>query len=100
MKLLHTTTGVHSKMPRGRIVTFLDQIGFNMYPHLKVRFFMFKNVIGQGKMPSPVDYIKSGFFSPKQTKNSFSFGVSRDNMKKLHIQAIEKMALDKLPGPN
>ena len=47
-----------------------------------------------------MDYEKQGFFSPRQTKNSFSFGVSRDNMKKLHIQAIEKVALEKLPGPD
>jgi hypothetical protein len=32
--------------------------------------------------------------------NAFSFGVSRDNMKKIHIQAIEKVAMEKLPAPN
>lgn len=51
-------------------------------------------------MPSPVHYAKPGFFSPKQSMNAFSFGVSRDNMKKIHIQAIEKVAMEKLPAPN
>lgn len=51
-------------------------------------------------MPSPVNYTKPCFFSPKQTQNAFSFGVSRDNMKKIHIQAIEKIAMEKLPAPN
>ncbi len=51
-------------------------------------------------MPSPAHYAKPGFFSPKQSQNAFSFGVSRDNMKKIHIQAIEKVAMEKLPAPN
>ena len=51
-------------------------------------------------MPSPAHYVKPGTFSPKQSQNAFSFGVSRDNMKKIHIQAIEKVAMEKLPAPN
>jgi hypothetical protein len=51
-------------------------------------------------MPSPVSYEKESNFRPSQTHNSFSFGVGRDNMKKLYIQDIEKKGLDKLPSPD
>lgn len=51
-------------------------------------------------MPSPVSYDKDSNFSPRQTHNSFSFGLGRDNMKKLYIQEIEKKGEDKLPSPD
>jgi hypothetical protein len=40
-------------------------------------------------------------FSPNKTHNSFSFGVSRESMNKIHIQEIEKVGREqKLPGPD
>lgn len=57
-------------------------------------------MLEHGKMPSPVSYEKRTHFSPNKTQNSFSFGVSRQSMKKVYIQEIERQAeLEKLPGP-
>jgi hypothetical protein len=50
-------------------------------------------------MPGPGQYSKNGYFTPDKTHNAYSFGMSRDKMKKLHIQQIEKLALEKLPAP-
>ena len=40
-----------------------------------------------------------GQFSPTNQSKSYSFGVSRDCMKKLHLQEIENKAKEELPGP-
>jgi hypothetical protein len=48
-----------------------------------------------------VHYDKDSVFNPRKTFNSFSFGVSRESMKKIHIQEIEKRAeQEKTPAPD
>eukprot|EP00347_Sterkiella_histriomuscorum_P001355 403372352 len=49
--------------------------------------------------PSPAKYEQKGFFSPKSQSKAFSFGLSKEQMKKVHLQIIEKQAAEKLPGP-
>lgn len=77
----------------------VPKIGFPMYPQRIVRLTLLEHGIEQGKVPGPGQYEKKGYFSPQMTQNAFSFGTSREKMKKLHIQQIEKIALDKLPAP-
>ncbi|CDW80439.1 UNKNOWN [Stylonychia lemnae] len=52
-----------------------------------------------GNLPSPAKYEQKSQFSPQNQSNSFSFGLAKENMKKIHIQVIEKLAPDGLPGP-
>lgn len=101
MKQLRTITRAHFRQVRMRRVISDAPAASNTCPRQKVKKLRLTYiVIEHGKMPSPVHYVKPGFFSPKQSMNAFSFGVSRDNMKKIHIQAIEKVAMEKLPAPN
>ena len=58
-----------------------------------------KRELENGKDPSPTHYDQKGYFSPANQKQSFTFGESRSRMKKIHLQVIEKMANEKLPGP-
>ena len=44
--------------------------------------------------------MKGQFENSEQANKSFSFGVSREHMKKIYLQAIEKAGVeDPLPGP-
>ncbi|CDW79782.1 UNKNOWN [Stylonychia lemnae] len=63
------------------------------------RFKYYPSQIKHGDLPSPARYDIKGQFSPQNKSQSFSFGLAREQMNKMHIQAIEKVGKDKLPGP-
>jgi hypothetical protein len=51
---------------------------------------MFNGSLRAGKLPSPSNNEFKGEFSPNDTHKSFTFGVSRERMKKVYIYAVEK----------
>lgn len=69
--------------------------------HTSTRFSYYASPQKQGKLPSPSLYkIKDTFGTgaPK-TNESYSFGVGRDDMKRLFIEDIKKKGDNNLPGP-
>eukprot|EP00347_Sterkiella_histriomuscorum_P002353 403368482 len=49
--------------------------------------------------PSPDKYEIKSQFTPQNKSRAYSFGLAREQMYKMHIQAIEDQAKNQLPGP-
>lgn len=69
--------------------------------HTSTRFSYYASPNKQGKQPSPAMYKIKDTFGREGTKpnESFSFGVGRDDMKRLFVEDIKKKGDTNLPGP-
>ena len=69
--------------------------------HTSTRFSYYASPNKTGKLPSPLHYNLGHTFGEKsfKTNQQYSFGVGRDNMRRIFIEDIKKKGDNSLPGP-